>query len=158
MSTKFLLAAVTALQLLQGAAANAESDRIEPALAYEDSSHCQFPQACDKSTPGTGHKYFEGNLTEDLITVERCYSFCFKNVRLYAVTFTLSIVAIRYLEHFLLQFSSSSGSGAHFPDIFTSDPCSANKDVSRRFNCTLARCGSSGRCMYVSRILFVSAR
>ena len=133
MSTKFLLAAVTALQLLQIAAANAESDRIEPDTAHEDSSHCQFPRACDQSTPGTGHKFFRGNLTEDLITVERCYSFCFKNVRQYAVTFTLSTVAIRYLEHFLLQFSFSSGSGGHFPDIFTGDPCSDNRDVSRHF-------------------------
>ena len=134
MSTKLLLAAVTALQLLQGAVADAHSDRIDPDQVFEDSSHCQFFQACDRSTPGTGHKYFEGNLTEDLITVERCYSFCFKNVRQYAVTFTLSTVAIRYLEHFLLQFSSSSGSGGHFPNIFTGDPCSANnKDVSRHF-------------------------
>ena len=81
MSTKLLLAAVTALQLLQVVAANAESDRIEPHQAFEDSSYCQLPQACDQSTPGTGHKFFTGNLTEDLIAVERCYSFCFKNVR-----------------------------------------------------------------------------
>ena len=157
MSTKFLLAAVTALQLLQGAVADAHSDRIDPDEVIEDSSHCQFIQACDRSTPGTGHKYFTGNLTEDLITVEGCYSFCFKNVRLYAVIVTL--LGLRYLEHSLLQFSSSNGSAAHFPDIFTGNPCNDNnKDVSRRFNCTLARCGSSGRCMYVSRILFVSAR
>ena len=71
MSTKLLLAAVTALQLLQVAAANAESDRIEPHQAFEDSSYCQFPQASDQSTPGTDHKFFTGNLTEDLITVER---------------------------------------------------------------------------------------
>ena len=81
MSTKFLLATVTALQLLQVAVVNAESDRIEPEQAFEDLSYCQFLRACDQSTPGTGHKFFTGNLTQDLITVERCYSFCFKNVR-----------------------------------------------------------------------------
>ena len=131
--SKFLLVAVTALQLLQVAAANAESDRIKPHQAFSDSSYCQFPQACDQSTPGTGHKYFTGNLTEDLITVERCYSFCFNNVRQYV--FQVHVVHdIRYLEHFLLQFSSSSGIAAHFPDIFTGDPCSANnRDVSRHF-------------------------
>ena len=95
MSTKLLLAAVTALQLLQVAVANAESDRIEPDLAYDDSSYCHFPHACDQSTPGTGHKFFTGNLTEDLITVERCYSFCFKNVRQYKfVKFTLFMLYI----------------------------------------------------------------
>ena len=83
---KLLLVAVTALQLLQVAVAKVEecvtceSNRIEPIVAVDDSSHCQFRQACDQSTPGTGHKYFT-NLTEDLITVERCYSFCFNNVR-----------------------------------------------------------------------------
>ena len=149
MSTKFLLAAVTALQLLQVAVANAESDRIEPDAAYKDSSYCQFPRACDQSTPGTGHKFFTGNLTEDLITVERCYSFCFKNVRQYVCQVHV-VHVIRYLEHFLLQFSSSNGSAAHFPDIFTGDPCSANnKDVSRHFTARWPAVSSSGRCMYL---------
>ena len=131
--SKLLLAAVTALQLLQVVVANAESDRIEPDLAYDDSSYCQFPQACDQSTPGTGHKFFRGNLTEDLITVERCFCFCFNNVR-QDVCQVHVVHVIRYLEHFLLQFSSSSGIAAHFPDIFIGDPCSANnKDVSRHF-------------------------
>ena len=114
MSTKLLLVAVTALQLLQVAVANAESDRIEPHQAFEDSSHCQFPQACDQSTPGTGHKFFTGNLTEDLITVERCYSFCFKNVRQYTVIYI--VYGISYLERFLLQLSSNSAQPGQLHD------------------------------------------
>ena len=94
--SKLLLAVVLALQLLQ-VAANAEcidcgSERITPFRALADSSYCQFPGACDRSTPGTGHKNFTGNLTEDLITVERCYSFCFKNVREHALILTLFMV------------------------------------------------------------------
>ena len=83
--SKFLLAAVLALQLLQVTANehcdDCESERIAPIVAVNDSSYCQFQLACDQNTPGTGHKYFQNNLEEDVITVERCYSFCFKNVR-----------------------------------------------------------------------------
>ena len=108
---KFLLAAVTALQLLQVAAAKVEecvtceSNRIEPIVAVDDSSHCQFRQACDQSTPGTGHKYFT-NLTEDLITVERCYSFCFKNVRPHT-TLEYSYIHVSW-STLLLHISHSS--------------------------------------------------
>ena len=48
---------------------------------YQNLSQCNNPSSCDDSTPGTGHKLF-GALTEDLIAVERCYSFCYSNVRL----------------------------------------------------------------------------
>ena len=49
--------------------------------SYKDVSQCTDPTHCDDSTPGTGHKLFSA-LTEDLIAVERCYSFCYTNVRL----------------------------------------------------------------------------
>ena len=52
---------------------------------YESRSQCAAPSHCDNSTPGTGHKLFS-DLTEDLIAVERCYSFCYTNVRLTACT------------------------------------------------------------------------
>ena len=52
---------------------------------YESRSQCAAPTHCDNSTPGTGHKLFS-DLTEDLIAVERCYSFCYTNVRLTACT------------------------------------------------------------------------
>ena len=48
---------------------------------YEALSQCNDPSHCDDSTPGTGHKLFS-NLSEDLIAVERCYSFCYTNVSL----------------------------------------------------------------------------
>ena len=48
--------------------------------SYKDYSQCAYPDACDNSTPGTGHTLFT-DLTEDLIAVERCYSFCYSNVR-----------------------------------------------------------------------------
>ena len=135
--SKLLQAVILALQLLQ-VAANAEcidcgSERIKPVRALSDASYCQFVGACDQSTPGTGHKNFTGNLTEDLITVERCYSFCFKNVREHTLKFTLFMVYVT-LAHLTFQFSSSSGSAVDpFPDIFTGDPCSDNKDVSPHF-------------------------
>ena len=48
-------------------------------LSYENHSQCADPTHCDDSTPGTGHELFS-DLTEDLIAVERCYSFCYTNV------------------------------------------------------------------------------
>ena len=48
---------------------------------YEALSQCNDPTHCDDSTPGTGHKLFS-TLSEDLIAVERCYSFCYTNVSL----------------------------------------------------------------------------
>ena len=48
--------------------------------SYKDFSQCADPDVCDNSTPGTGHTLF-ADLTEDLIAVERCYSFCYNNVR-----------------------------------------------------------------------------
>ena len=48
---------------------------------YEVLSQCVDPAHCDDSTPGTGHKLISA-LTEDLIVAERCYSFCYTNVRL----------------------------------------------------------------------------
>ena len=35
---------------------------------------------CDASTPGTGHRTYS-SLTDELVLAERCYSFCFWNVR-----------------------------------------------------------------------------
>ena len=52
-------------------------DSVE--YSYKDYSQCAYPGACDNSTPGTGHTLFT-DLTEDLIAVERCYSFCYSNV------------------------------------------------------------------------------
>ena len=156
--SKLLLAAVLALQLLQ-VAANVEcidcgSERITPVRALPDASYCQFVGACDRSTPGTGHKNFTGNLTEDLITVERCYSFCFKNVREHALILTLFMVYVT-LAHLTFQFSSRSGSAVDpFPDIFTGDPCSDNTDVSSNFT---ARPMVSVMCHVFVPMSFVSA-
>ena len=47
--------------------------------SYEITSQCTDPTHCDDSTPGTGHT-LSSDLTEDLIAVERCYSFCYTNV------------------------------------------------------------------------------
>ena len=48
--------------------------------SYEITSQCVDPTHCDDSTPGTGHK-LSSEQTDDLIAVERCYSFCYTNVR-----------------------------------------------------------------------------
>ena len=53
---------------------------ISATVSYEDTSQCVDPTHCDDSTPGTGHK-LSSELTDDLIAVERCYSFCYTNVR-----------------------------------------------------------------------------
>ena len=137
--SKFLLAAVLALQLLQVTANehcdDCESERIAPNVAVNDSSHCQFQLACNQNTPGTGHKYFRDNLEEDVITVERCYSFCFKNVRPHSMSHCRCLQCKSLLHASRLQFSSSFGSSLQpFPDIFAGDPCSDNtRDVSRHF-------------------------
>ena len=47
---------------------------------YKILSQCKDSSHCDDSTPGTGHR-LSSDLTEDLIAVERCYSFCYTNVR-----------------------------------------------------------------------------
>ena len=49
-------------------------------VSYEVTSQCVDPTHCDGSTPGTGHK-LSSKLTDDLIMVEQCYSFCYTNVR-----------------------------------------------------------------------------
>ena len=48
--------------------------------SYKVTSQCVDHTRCDDSTPGTGHK-LSSELTDDLIAVERCYSFCYTNVR-----------------------------------------------------------------------------
>ena len=48
--------------------------------SYVYFSQCADHTHCDDSTPGTGHK-LSRELTDDLIAVERCYSFCYTNVR-----------------------------------------------------------------------------
>ena len=53
---------------------------ISLSVSYEVTSQCVDPTHCDDSTPGTGHK-LSRELTDDLIAVERCYSFCYTNVR-----------------------------------------------------------------------------
>ena len=40
---------------------------------------CSYPKVCNQTTPGTGHKLYDDK--DDLVVVERCYSFCFWNVR-----------------------------------------------------------------------------
>ena len=54
---------------------------ISYTYSYKITSECVDPTHCDDSTPGTGHK-LSSELTDDLIAVERCYSFCYTNVRL----------------------------------------------------------------------------
>ena len=106
--SKFVLAAVLALQVLQVTANehcdDCESERIAPIVAVNDSSYCQFQQSCDQNTPGTGHKYFQNNLEEDVITVERCYSFCFKNVRPHSICL---IDVVYNASHFCTPLVSS---------------------------------------------------
>ena len=53
---------------------------LSTTYSYEVTSQCVDPTHCDDSTPGTGHK-LSSELTDDLIAVERCYSFCYTNVR-----------------------------------------------------------------------------
>ena len=53
---------------------------ISTTISYKRTSQCADPTHCDDSTPGTGHK-LSSELTDDLIAVERCYSFCYTNVR-----------------------------------------------------------------------------
>ena len=53
---------------------------ISATVSYEDTSQCVDSTHCDDSTPGTGHK-LSSEQTDDLIAVERCYSFCYTNVR-----------------------------------------------------------------------------
>ena len=38
-------------------------------------------RACNQTTPGTGHRLYDAAVKDDLVVVERCYSFCFWNVR-----------------------------------------------------------------------------
>ena len=47
---------------------------------YTMLSHCADSKRCDDSTNGTGHQLYD-RLSEDVVSVERCYSFCFSNVR-----------------------------------------------------------------------------
>ena len=56
-------------------------------VSYTGASHCASPannmaflRVCDNSTNGTGHQLYE-SLSKDVVSVERCYSFCFSNVR-----------------------------------------------------------------------------
>ena len=57
-------------------------------ISVEKVSHCAEPLSevlegalhCDDSSPGTGHLLYR-ELTEDVLAVERCYSFCFNSVR-----------------------------------------------------------------------------
>ena len=53
---------------------------LSATYSYEVHYQCVDPTHCDDSTPGTGHK-LSSELTDDLIAVERCYSFCYTNVR-----------------------------------------------------------------------------
>lgn len=54
-----------------------------PSLAIPVSamSQCAAPQFCDASTPGTGHEMgLFPELTDGIVAVERCYSYCFGKV------------------------------------------------------------------------------
>lgn len=54
-----------------------------PSLAIPVSamSQCAAPQFCDASTPGTGHERgLFPDLTDAIVAVERCYSYCFSQV------------------------------------------------------------------------------
>lgn len=48
-------------------------------LPVEQFSHCANPIFCDDSSSGTGHLLY-GELTDDMLAVERCYSYCFYSV------------------------------------------------------------------------------
>ena len=51
---------------------------------YTILSHCADSKHCDNSTNGTGHQLYD-SLSADVVSVERCYSFCFSNVRDYDI-------------------------------------------------------------------------
>ena len=59
---------------------NPEALNFFPAGKY---GQCSYPEVCNQTTrtPGTGHKLYGGAVKDDLVVVERCYSFCFWNVR-----------------------------------------------------------------------------
>ena len=65
---------------------SSDSDTLVPFLlpsqkySYEVLSQCADPTHCDDSTNGTGHQLYD-SLSEDVVSIERCYSFCFSNVR-----------------------------------------------------------------------------
>lgn len=45
----------------------------------EQFSHCAYPVFCNDSSSGTGHLLYR-ELTDDVLAVERCYSYCFYSV------------------------------------------------------------------------------
>ena len=53
---------------------------VSSTISYKVTSQCAAPTHCDDSTSGTGHK-LSSELTDDMIAVERCYSFCYTIVR-----------------------------------------------------------------------------
>ena len=48
-------------------------------IPVEQLSHCANPIFCDDSSSSTGHLLY-GELTDDVLAVERCYSYCFNSV------------------------------------------------------------------------------
>lgn len=52
-------------------------------IPVEAMSQCADQRFCDGSTPGTGHgRGLFSDLTDDVVAVERCYSYCFSKVGL----------------------------------------------------------------------------
>lgn len=50
-------------------------------ISVEAMSQCAEPLFCDDSTPGTGHgRGLFPDLTDSVVAVERCYSYCFSQV------------------------------------------------------------------------------
>lgn len=51
------------------------------AIPVEAMSQCADQQFCDDSTPGTGHERgLFSDLTDAVVAVEQCYSYCFSQV------------------------------------------------------------------------------
>ena len=50
-------------------------------IPVEAMSQCAAPRFCDNSTSGTGHgRGLFPDLTDSVVAVERCYSYCFSQV------------------------------------------------------------------------------
>ena len=59
-----------------------EGELPSQAIPVSAMSQCAAPQFCDASTPGTGHERgLFPELTDGIVAVEQCYSYCFSKVR-----------------------------------------------------------------------------
>ena len=107
----------------------------------EQFSHCTNPIFCDDSSLGTGHLLY-GELTDEVLAVERCFSFCFNSVSSITVHMTQtrrSVCVCLYIYvlftdsiHFLQPFLPASMRDDSM-DILndTGDNCVLLENVSR---------------------------